>query len=53
MRYDNLLIYQSAMNLAKYIEQIVKSFNRDSKYSIGQDLRVRSQELLFLISKAK
>ena len=52
MRYQNLTIFRSAINLAKYIETIVKNFDRYSRYSIGSDLRERSQELLFLISKA-
>jgi hypothetical protein len=51
MKYSDLQIFRSAMELAKYVDIIVRSFNRDSRYTFGQDLRVRSQELLFLISK--
>ena len=52
MKFDNLLIFKSAMNFAKYIENIVKKFDRYSRYTIGTDLRNYSHELLFLISKA-
>ena len=52
MRYENLPIYKSAMDLAVYIEQIVKSFDKYYKYTIGEDLRNYSKELLFLIHRA-
>jgi len=52
MYYENLPIFRSAMNLAVYIETIVKSFDRYHKYTIGVHLRERSQKILFLISQA-
>ena len=47
-----LPIYRSAMELAVYIEQIVRGFERYHKYTMGVDLRVKSKEILFLISRA-
>ena len=52
MRYDNLPIYKSALNLCVYTETIVKSFDKYHKYTIGEDLRKFSKELLFLIHRA-
>lgn len=40
------------MNLAVYIESVVKSFERYHKYTIGVNLRERTQKILFLISQA-
>ncbi len=47
MKYEELQIFRSAMELAKYVETIVKHFDRYNRYSLGTDLRVRSQEMLF------
>ncbi len=52
MRYDNLPIYKSALNLCVYVETIVKSFEKYHKYTIGEDLRSFSKELLFMIHRA-
>ena len=52
MKYENLPIYKSAMEFCVYIETIVKSFDKYHKYSIGNDLREYSKELLFLIHRA-
>ena len=52
MYYENLPIFRSAMNLAVYIETIVKSFEKYHKYTIGVNLRERAQKMLFLISQA-
>ncbi|MEA3315588.1 MAG: four helix bundle protein [Campylobacterota bacterium] len=52
MRYDNLNVYKSSLNLAIYIEQIVPSFNKSNKYTLGEDLRSYSKKILFLIYKA-
>ena len=52
MRYDNLPIYKSALNLCVYTETIVKSFDKYNKYTLGEDLRNFSKELLFLIHRA-
>ncbi|MBN2782887.1 MAG: four helix bundle protein [Campylobacterales bacterium] len=52
MRYENLPIYKSALDFCAYIETIVKGFEKYSKYSIGQDLREYSKQILFLIHRA-
>jgi len=52
MRYDNLPIYKSAMDLCVYVETIVRNFEKYHKYTIGTDLRNISKELLFLIHRA-
>jgi hypothetical protein len=52
MQYDNLPIYKSSMDLCVYIETIVKSFGKYEKYTIGDDLRIYSKDILFLIHKA-
>jgi histidyl-tRNA synthetase len=52
MNYDNLPIYKSSLNFCVYIETIVKSFDKYHKYTIGEDLRVSSKDILFLIHKA-
>ena len=51
MRYDNFPIYRSSMNLCVYIETIVKGFDKYQKYTIGEDLRTYSKELLFMIHR--
>jgi len=50
--YDNLPIYKSALDLVVYIETIIKGFERYHKYTIGEDLRNYSKELLFMIQRA-
>ncbi len=52
MKYDNLPIYKVALDFCVYIETIVKNFEKYYKYSIGQDLREYSKQILFLIHKA-
>jgi len=52
MRYDNLPIYRSVMKLCIYVESIVKSFDKYHKYTIGEDLRSFSKEMLFMIHRA-
>ena len=52
MRYDNLPIYKSALNLCVYCETIVKSFDKYHKYTLGEDLRTFSKRVLFLIHRA-
>ena len=52
MQYDNLPIYKSALDFCVYIETIVKGFNKYEKYTIGEDLRNYSKEILFLVHKA-
>jgi len=50
--YDNLPIYKSALDLVVYVETIVKGFDKYHKYTIGEDLRNYSKELLFMIQRA-
>jgi len=52
MQYDNLPIYKSALDFCVYVETIVKSFGKYEKYTIGEDLRNYSKEILFLVHKA-
>lgn len=48
----NLPIYKSALELARYIEEIVRGFEKYHKYTMGVDLRHKSKEILFAISSA-
>jgi len=50
--YDNLPIYKSALDLVVYVETIVKGFDKCHKYTIGEDLKNYSKELLFMIQRA-
>ena len=50
--YENLPIYKKAMELAVYIEQVVRNFSRYHKYTIGSDLRNLSRALPALVIKA-
>ena len=52
MSSENLPIFKSAMDLAIYMEQIVKKFDKYHKYTIGVDLRQKSKEILFLLNRA-
>ena len=52
MKYENLPIYKSSMDFCVYVETIVKSFDKYHKYTIGNDLREYSKQMLFLIHRA-
>jgi len=52
MYYEALPIYTATMKLVVYIETIVRGFEKYHKYTIGLQLRERSQRLLFMIAKA-
>jgi hypothetical protein len=52
MKYVELPIYKSALDFAVYMETIVKSFDKYEKYTIGEDLRNYSKELLFCVHRA-
>ena len=52
MIYENLPIYKLALNFCVYIEIIVRSFDKYHKYTIGQELRNFSKEILFTIYRA-
>ena len=51
-RYEHLPIYKTAVDLAVYIEQVVRNFSRYNKYTLGSDLRQQSRELVTLIIRA-
>ena len=50
--YEHLPIYKKAMELAVYIETIVRGFSRYHKYSLGSELRTYSHKVLILVSRA-
>ncbi len=52
MKYDNLPIFKSALDLCVYTDNIVKNCIRYHKYGIGEELKTKSRELLFLINLA-
>jgi hypothetical protein len=52
MRYKELPIFKLALDFVVYCETIVKGFDKYHKYTIGEDLRQYSKELLFLINRA-
>lgn len=52
MKYEELPIYKAGLDFAVYMETIVKSFQKYEKYTVGEDLRNYSKELLFLIHRA-
>ena len=51
-RYEHLPIYKTAMDLAVYLEQVVRNFSRYHKYTLGSDLRQQSRELVTMIVRA-
>lgn len=51
-RYEHLPIYKKAIDLAVYIENVVRGFSRYHKYTIGADLRNLSREAIRLIISA-
>jgi four helix bundle protein len=51
-QYEHLPIYKKAMDIAVYIENIVKGFSRYHKYTLGADLRNQSRAALRLIVRA-
>ena len=47
-----LPIYKSSLELAVYMEQIVRGFEKYHKYTMGVDLRQKSKTLLFTMGHA-
>ena len=45
-RYEHLPIYKKAMDLAVYLEKIVRNFSRYHKYTFGTELRAKSREIV-------
>ena len=50
--YDHLPIYRDAMRLAVHVENIVRSFARYHKYTLGSELRSGTRRIVELIVKA-
>jgi hypothetical protein len=51
-RYEHLPLYKKAMELAVYLQTVVKNFSRYNKYSVGEDLRVLSRRIVQLVIRA-
>ena len=51
-QYEHLPIYKKAMDMAVYVEQVVKGFSKYHKYTIGADLRNLTREVVRLIISA-
>jgi len=51
MNNENFSIFRSALELCVYIETIVKGFDKYHKYTIGEDMRNFSKDLLFIINR--
>src|SRR3990172_3887339 len=50
--YEHLPLYRKTMDLAVYLENVVRGFARYQKYALGADLRRLSKELVTLVIKA-
>jgi len=50
--YTNLPIFKASLDLAVYLDSIVKNQDRYHRYTIGSDLREYSKQILFFVSKA-
>jgi len=48
---ENFPIFRSALELCIYMETIVKGFDKYHKYTIGEDMRKFSKDLLFIINR--
>lgn len=51
MSSEKLPIFRSALELCVYIEAIVKGFDKYHKYTIGEDMRTFSKEMLFIVNR--
>lgn len=51
-QYEHLPIYKRAMDLAVYIETIVRGFPRYHKYTIGSEMRALSHKIPVLVVRA-
>ena len=51
MNSNQLPIFRSALELCVYIETIVKGFDKYHKYTIGEDMRKFSKDILFIINR--
>ncbi len=51
-RYEHLPLYKKAMELAVYLQDVVRHFSRYDKYSTGADLRELSRDIIRMIIRA-
>jgi len=51
-RYEHLPIYKKAIELAVYLQGVIRNFSRYNKYSIGAELRELSRKIILLIIRA-
>jgi hypothetical protein len=51
-RYEHLPIYRDAYDLTVHIEQIVRSFSRYHKYTLGTELRNKMRAVLERVIEA-
>lgn len=51
-QYEHLPIYKKAMDIAVYLENLVRGFSRYHKYTLGLELRQLSYRILCLITQA-
>ena len=52
MKSEHLPIFKATLDLAIYVDTIVKNQERYYKYTIGSDMRTYSKEMLFLVNRA-
>jgi hypothetical protein len=50
--YEELPIYKKALDMAIYLEKIIRHFERYNKYTFGVEIRSLSHRILILIAKA-
>lgn len=51
-RYEHLPLYKKSMELAVYLQDVVRRFSRYDKYSTGADLRELSRDIIRMIIRA-
>jgi len=51
MNSSKFPIFRSALELCVYVETIVKGFDKYHKYTIGEDMRKFSKDILFIINR--
>src|SRR3989339_588932 len=50
--YENLPIYKKSIELAVFLENVVRNFSRYNKYALGAELRDTSRQLFTLVIRA-
>jgi len=51
-RYDELPVYKASYDLLLEIFQFTKNFNKEFKYTVGENLKKETMELITLIYRA-